>query len=428
MKRIQYNEQQVNKNLRDLTNLLNKIESKNKTIRVKQIILNMKQIFLQIALITDNLLMTLQSAILLAKRQLLHPVVLNTKLIKKALLSFKIPPSRILPILIYPDSPNDAQYNNFCIIETEIHYNNLLFSITVPLIENNNYTQYELIPFPFANKYPSYELFTIIPSHPILLFSQQSSTFSLTNELINCIQTTPQFKICTLHHVQSTMTGPCEIGLLLEDSTQCQNEHRLQTIKATAESWHYIKNNQWLFVLNKPGSISIRCTNQNLHLQLPNVGILTLLDTCTAQSKEYTFFPHKKYVSTETQFHFIPRFNFTKILPEIEDISFIKPATLKNFDSTQLQSIIDRQQEEIQDFNDSIEQKNQSHSYRYIGIAIIILITFTILYMCIKERRKEHYVKQVPAISFAINENLTEETIPEPQSLRRSTRLKKLRD
>lgn len=117
----------------------------------------MKQIFLQIALITDNLLMTFQNAILLAKRQLLYPTVLNTKLIKEALLSFKIPPSRILPILVYPDSSDDiiAQYNNFCIIETKIHHSNLLFSITVPLIENNNYTRYELIPLPFANSYPS---------------------------------------------------------------------------------------------------------------------------------------------------------------------------------------------------------------------------------------------------------------------------------
>ncbi|XKL61316.1 hypothetical protein PGB90_008373 [Kerria lacca] len=223
MQRIQYNEQQFNKNLQDLSKLINRIESKNKLIHVKQLILNVKQLFLQITLITDNLLMTLQSAILLAKRQLLHPAVLNTKLIKEALLSFKIPPSRILPILIYPDSPDTivTQYNNFCSIETEIHHNNLLFSVTIPLIENNNYTQYELIPFPFANQYPSNELFTIIPSHHILLYSQQSSTFALFNGLPNCIQISQTYKICILHHMQNTLAGPYEIGLLLEDSTQC---------------------------------------------------------------------------------------------------------------------------------------------------------------------------------------------------------------
>lgn len=329
-----------------------------------------------------------------------------TERVKEALLAFKLPPSRILPILVYPDSSEItiSRYNNFCKIETEIHYKNLLFSITVPIIENNNYTKYELIPLPFANSYPSQELFTIILINHILLYSQQSSTYSLTNELTDCIKIDQYKQICALHHMQNALAGPCEIGLLLEDSTQCQNKRRLQSIHAVSESWHYINNNQWLFVLNEPTYITIRCTNQNLYLQLPHSGILSLQETCTAHSKEYTFFPYHKYTTTSTQFHFIPRFNFTPEDNKNDVITLIKPAIIKNFDSTQLQSIINQQQEEIQDFNNSINKERHTKINIYVYIITSIIIAIIILYLC-KNHKKSRYQRQAPpAITFSIDD------------------------
>lgn len=221
------------------------------------------------------------------------------------------------------------------------------------------------------------------------------------------------------------VAGPCEIGLLLEDNTKCRADERIQSIIATAEIWHYIRNNQWLFVLNKPGSISIRCPTQNVHFQLPNSGILSLPNTCTAQSREFTFFPHADIISQATLFHFISKFNFTGNETNEDIKNFIHQPILKNFDSTQLQSLINQQNEEVKTFYEEFQRHYWTKS-NWIPISTLIIFIFCIIiyciYKCLRKNRKIN--SPLPVITFNIISSPSTPDLPgEDQPLRRSFRL-----
>lgn len=84
MQRIQYNEQQFKQTISEMSKLLNRVINKNKSLHANTLMLELRQQFLQIAPVTDTLLMTLQNAVMFSKKQLIHPAVLNKKINKRS--------------------------------------------------------------------------------------------------------------------------------------------------------------------------------------------------------------------------------------------------------------------------------------------------------------------------------------------------------
>ena len=55
------------------------------------------------------------------------------------------------------------------LIENELVGKNLLFAIFIPLLENNEYSLFELLPYPFSLHYPSLTYHTILPINRYLI-------------------------------------------------------------------------------------------------------------------------------------------------------------------------------------------------------------------------------------------------------------------
>jgi len=221
-----------------------------------------------------------------------------------------------LPIEIQKDTLLRVvqKYTEMCDIESEIIGNSLVFAISVPLIENNEYHIYELLSFPYADSYPSIHLKTIIPVSPYVILSQRTNryTFYENDDLSKCTHATPTLFICQLHDLHGVTHAPCEIGIHFDDLFTCIG--RTKAIIAEAETCHYLGNNKWLFAINTPNRITIDCWNETSYQQpLPNCGILSLPASCIASSRDYVFYPRSVIDSNKAIFYKeMPRFNFSE--------------------------------------------------------------------------------------------------------------------
>ncbi len=110
-------------------------------------------------------LMTLQNAILFAKRDMLHPAILSPLELQKLLFSTKLP-----HVCIFPTSITNAlaaeRYSNFRTVHTQITVNLLMFYLVVPVIDFTAYEFDKLLLLPFSHQHPSSILYYFNPKTP----------------------------------------------------------------------------------------------------------------------------------------------------------------------------------------------------------------------------------------------------------------------
>lgn len=140
-----------------------------------------------------------------------------------------LPPSSMLPLEIKSDTSLKIvqKYAEICSIESEIIGSNLIFAILIPLIENNDYHLFELIPYPYSLHYPSLTFHLIIPLHKYLILYTKTNRYTMIDDLSHCIHIMPAFSLCQLHELDGVSNRPCEVGIRYEDTLQCTNRTRL---------------------------------------------------------------------------------------------------------------------------------------------------------------------------------------------------------
>lgn len=234
IKRISENEDKYYETLHIIANHLRNLEQTQTKELVASELMKLKLHFIEIAVISLDHLNTLQTAILFAKRRIVHPSVISTRTMREYLYNIHVPKVSMLPIEIQPDTSlrTVQKYAEICEIETEIIGKNLVFAIALPLIENNEYRLYELIPYPYADSYPSLVYHTILPKNKYLILSTKTNRYTMTDTLEKCITIAPIFSLCQLHDLNGVSNGPCEVGLRYEDvsrvTTECSLSSRNQ--------------------------------------------------------------------------------------------------------------------------------------------------------------------------------------------------------
>jgi len=436
MNRIEKTKNIYDKALRTIAEHINQIEENTSNHNIIHEVDQIKEHFTNIVVLTLDQLQTLQTAIIFAKKKIIHPAVVSTRKLRDYLYNTH-PTSQTqyttLPIEIQKDTSLQTiqKYTEICEIESEIIGNNLIFAIAVPLVENNEYFIYELLSFPYADNYPSIHLKTIIPSAPYAIISKRTNRYILyqPDDLSKCIQTISTLFICKLHELHGVSHAPCEIGIHFDDYTACIGQTK--SITAETEIWHYLKPNQWLFALNKPNRITIDCWDKTSYQQpLPNRGILKLPSSCVASTHEYIFYPHSELLSIKpTEFHEMPRFNFST--ENLSNSTIYTPVVIpkvESFNPLLMHQIYNAQQEELLHLETKLAHNHPWFTTTGIGFAIFILILIGYLYY--RLRIKSATTPQPPlAIGFnlpppaapPVIENMRED-VP-LQQLRRSRRI-----
>ena len=151
---------------------------------------------------------------------------------REYLFNMHIPQHSMLPIEVQRDTSLRIvlKYSEICEIETEIIGKSLVF-VAIPLIEDNDYQLFELIPYLYADSYPNLVYHTILPKNKCLILSTHTNRYTMIETLEKCISVTPILLfLCQLHDLNGVSNGPCEVGIRYKDISQCHN--RLQSIIA----------------------------------------------------------------------------------------------------------------------------------------------------------------------------------------------------
>lgn len=124
----------------------------------------------------------------------------------------------------------------------------LIFITIIPLVYNNGFDVYNIIPLPI--KYGNQSLVLIEPEIEVLAFSHDKQTFlSLTYRQWEMCQEIKSYTLCKnsqpIHHRAKVYL--CEIALLLNQQN-LPNNCKIKFVSANSCVWHRLSlSNSWLF-------------------------------------------------------------------------------------------------------------------------------------------------------------------------------------
>lgn len=411
----------------------------------------------------EKQLSDLITAILVAKTNVLHPVIITPRQLISEL-------QKTLPYL--PPSTNYAaslEIKNFYLLVQLMQINayrfnsRLIFIIHSPLVNNENYNLYNLIPLPIKTNENSH--IYILPKINYLALSENKLQYTLITSFSNCKKINEIRSICQLDSpIFSTHVKPiCESELLLNNDYIPKNcDTRISNIDN--EIWHRLHNsNNWIYVTSKPVSLTINCKGQSpLDIPIVKTGILSLAQSCKGYTST-TVLTSYSTIKESTHLSILPNFdirtddcckNFKKenlSIPQMQEVR-----TNLNLDNLRVASYkldeIARISKQLNDQPSMINKFLNNNYFSYIFCIIIKLIALYLLYkifILIKNRwfrtRRTNYCSNIrncltfncfknkiqPNVSLELNENTksnSEEVDEEQQTLRRSLRIAQLKE
>lgn len=387
---LDQNRKIFNENFEKLSNYSKDLNNKIFNLEMKQTI---EEHFAFLMLFTNELqneISTIINAILFAKSNSVHPFVISPQQLINELMKTLpyLPTSATYPL------PLNIQNSHFLLELTKIQYyfseERIIFILRLPLVSQNQYYLYNLIPLPvYRQKFQSY-LF-ILPSIKFLVLSENRNVYTTLNSLENCKNIDQSNIICDNNEpLYFTNYRPiCETELLSVMSTIPENCDT-RTLHTSTEMWHkLITPNSWIYVLPKATDITLSCESKKVtNLILNNTGILTL----TANCKVYT---SSVMLSSEP---IISESSFVPIIPnfEFDDDCYKKPSNntkenlqltpiLKNLDTDSLNFASDKLKhlEELSEelSNESFVSKISNNSYfTFIFLSLVKLFLLYIGY------------------------------------------------
>lgn len=408
--RVQKNERKMNAYHQIISEQINELYANITRDDILANIALLKEEFLEITYILGENIDTMTNAVLFAKNKIIHPSIISSTRLRSILHRASIPREKVkFPLPTEDNTPFKVtqEYQRICTIESEIVGKSLLFAISIPLIEvlPKSYQMLHILPFPFATSYPSLTYHVILPSFSYAVINDVFRRYSILQNPSDCLHIQGHF-LCQLHTLPGMSQAPCELGIAYGYTEHCIN--RTIIIAANVETWHFIGNNQWIFVLNKPGQLHVECADlPNEDVPLVNAGILTLAPKCTASTKENIFYPHTAYISnTKITSRSLPAVNFTEILPISEHYKKIDVPHLDNFNADHIRHLYAQQRNRILDFETLLIHNDSWLNWTNLGyVALVVLIIVGLWYY---RHRNQHQPKSrtPPAVTFQLNQSL----------------------
>lgn len=230
----------------------------------------------------------LTDAILLARRGLIHPKILTPKELFNNLKETRYAVNdKQLPVPLEPD-----QFTNLIdVSDINIFYKNhrLIYVIEIPLIEQNNFILYHVIPLPIKQGERGIYAF-INPIYTYLgLRSDKQLYTHLTerdidkckkiNNVMICKQTDLLYQVSAIHNCESELLKSARLESILKEC-----DVRVMKIHNTV--WYQLKTtNSWIYTAPRNETLHILCKdNKPRQTQLFSTGLIKLSADCDAIS------------------------------------------------------------------------------------------------------------------------------------------------
>lgn len=233
-------------------------------------------------------LQILTDAILLARRGLIHPKILTPKELFNNLKETRYAVNdKQLPVPLESD-----QFTNLMdISDISIFYKNhrLIYVIEIPLIEQNNFILYHVIPLPikqgekgiYAFINPTYnylglrsdkQLYTHLTEHDI-------NKCKKINNIMICKQTDLLYQVSAIYNCESELLKSARLESILREC-----DVRIMRVYNTV--WYQLKTtNSWLYTAPRNETLHILCEdNKPRQTQLFSTGLIKLSADCDAIS------------------------------------------------------------------------------------------------------------------------------------------------
>lgn len=156
------------------------------------------------------------------------------------------------------------------------------YVINIPLIENNEFHLYKLIPLPIKVTSGKDQYVYIQPEKDYLLVDSAKKLYAkvLQNEL-ECKEVDKQRRICKQTFVLSAMYDheDCEVGLLQDKQIPTNCVKKMITLNRSL--WTHLSANEWLYVAPKEEGMTVLCNSypsQDIHLT--GMGIIKFKKSC----------------------------------------------------------------------------------------------------------------------------------------------------
>lgn len=289
--------------------------------------------------------------------------------------------------------------------DIKIYYsnNNIVFVITIPLIYQNNFILYHLIPKPYCQNIIN--CMYIAPSHKFLAISKNKEHYVAYDEFhYSQCKHARGFLLCP--EIQSlhprNLRPICEVQLL-QDPKDVPKTCDIRHVRLQATIFHKLSyRNKWLYATDNE-VIIINCDNDleaSTHT-LVGVGVITINETCKGYATRDLLIPSSSAENNLSDF--IP----TSVITQQEyrhvslDLYTMKDENVINNHMNDL-NLISKTHKQLQAYNENARELiqlkgNQNiHNYvLYIIIFTMIVITMTFVLNKINSRREEK-TRQTP--------------------------------
>ena len=385
---LRLNERILNDNIDKINIFMNELRSDNTNNELLSTITDhinlLNELTYQMETEFDNLI----SAILFAKRNILHPSIITPKHLLQELRSARLPIDREFPVL--NEFKNIFHYIDICKINAVFTDGILIFSIKIPLVHSQKFRLYRLIPFPTPSKLSENLYHFIQPSFEYLLISNLFTRYCKISKIENCLEINEGNYLCqNLVIYQAKENSICETKLLTSSTNQIPSDCSLKTIKIEAEIWEPIVGNEWIFILSKPTKLAVECTNNTFieDIQLPAVGILNLQPDCRGYTRN-TILSAKSEIRSNYQNIFpmidINRNEYINHYANNTNIQNLQAVQLTNLHSNELKLLSHKLDQYDEILQNTINHDTFISKFSWIRVIINIILGILFLFIICK--------------------------------------------
>lgn len=351
-----------NDNFQKLSNFSKNLNNKIYNLEMKQ---RLDEHFASLSLFVselENEISTLINAILFAKSNSIHPIIITPHQFIDELM-------KTLPHL--PESSNYpltlTLQNSHSLMElSQVQYyfsdERIIFIIKLPLISQNHFYLYNLVPLPVYHAKLKAFLF-ILPSNKFLILSENRNLYTTLNSLENCKTLDSSSMICEhnepLHFTNSRPI--CETELL-SSITDIPENCNTRMLHSRTETWHkLINDNSWIYIFPKPIDVTLNCESQKIsHLILNSTGIITLNENCKLYTSSTILNAEPKITDSSFQ-HIIPTLNFDddcyKKVEYDNSLNITLTPILKNLDTESL-NFASKKLEHLEEMSEELSKES----------------------------------------------------------------------
>lgn len=385
------NEEKLNNNIEKFNNFSLETNLRLGNVEMKQIIIKHINLIVQVITEVNEQCDILISTILFAKQNIIHPSIISPVNLRQELLKVKLRNNVEFPIPIN-NLNNIYKYFSICDLTVIFDNENLIYAIKIPLVHEQLYNLYHLIPLPVV--YQNTNVYSYIdPSYPVLLLSTTKAQYGRLRDLSPCKKLSEEDYLCQSIPIHRTSERPvCETILRINPPENLPDDCPSPTIKADMEIWHPLSTNTWLYVISKKVAASISCNQLNsdiVDVDLKGVGIFELKPGCKSFTASTVLYATSNRTSNYS--NYIPSIDITKDDCCIFNREFLKtkstPMETLTFKSLNLNELRHSRQkleqfDKILDRNINNSSFFPTFSWLSASIGIILLISLSIILIC----------------------------------------------